>query len=123
MKSIAEELNMEVTKGLKKVEHRFLEQNHVIDSIVSGVDIWNDNSLEAKIIKAYGKEKNAASASTQHNYKRLVKIAKRMQKRGKTERIANYYLIAANGFIEKDSKLTKLMNIGKVVSGLEHHAC
>ena len=62
-------------------------------------------------------------ASTQHNNERLAKIAKRMQKTGKTKHIANYYLIAANGFIEKDSKLTKLMNIYKAVSELKVKAC
>ena len=51
-----------------------------------------------------------------------MKIAKIMQKTGKTKRIENYYLIAANGFIEKDSKLSKLMNIDKVVSELEVEA-
>ena len=38
---------------------------------------------------------------TQHSNERLVKISSRMARTGKIEQIANYYLIAANGFIKE----------------------
>ena len=91
-------INDEALELLKSNTSYLLHAND-IKPIISGLDIWNSESTEAKRIKKIAKTFYAAHPSTQHNNERLVKIASRMARTGKKEVTANYFFIAANSFI------------------------
>jgi len=82
-----------------KREEYFLFHSRHLEEIKKGIDIWNGRSSIEKDIRLIVLTRYAAHPSTQHMNERLVKIASRMARTGKTEKNANYYLIAANRFI------------------------
>ena len=75
-----------------------------IHSILSGADAWGGAAPEGQRLRATYKLRYAAHPSTQHNNERLVKIASRMAKTGKQEKMANIFFVAANGFIRESTE-------------------
>lgn len=95
----------------------------LIDSVIAGVDIWNDESDVATRIKMDIKVKYSAHSSSQHNNERGVKIGSRMARTGKSEVMANYYFVASNGFIAGISSGTKrLLNMEKIMNGIQTYS-
>ena len=85
---------------MKKTDaYKFHEDD--IKLIISGVDLWNDATPASKLMKDMVLSKYSAHPSTQHNNERLVKIGSRMARTGKKAQLANYYLVASNGFIKE----------------------
>ena len=99
---LKEEVNLEEINSMKgSVAYEFHQQH--LKTIISGTNIWDGQDCEeSATIRIIVLTKYGANLSTQHNNERLVKISSRMTTSGKNEQNANYYLIAANGFLRKE---------------------
>jgi uncharacterized membrane protein YciS (DUF1049 family) len=81
----------------------FKDNNTEMNLIITHhIDVWEDKTEIAALIRKKAMLVFASHPSTNHNNERLVKVASRMIKTGKKERSANSYFIAANGYTLED---------------------
>jgi hypothetical protein len=101
----------------------FNDQKHAINLIQQHqVNIYTDTtSQQAWCVSQFGLRSFGAHASTNHNNERLVKVATRMIKNGRKEKMANTYFIAANGFTNEEFEYAIYNEIASITPGINNN--